>query len=413
MAGGLKWEKKLAGQVEKNFNEQVAFLGKLIRERSANPYPPDESTAKLPIEKNVAELIYQRLVKIGLRPQRLGVTVARPNVVCFWGTKRVRKSLVLNGHMDTVAPAEGVDWLPYSGAVKNGRLYGLGALDMKGPLSAYIYAVKALKEAGVELEGQLVLQFVVDEEPGACSKWGTEYLLGKGIKGKAAIIAEPAGDGDKIGIGHRGGYRFKLVTKGEAIHTGVRAWEKKDRGRNAILDMAKVIERLANLEIPFKPARAFPGRQPVFTFPTKISGGRGINVVPDRCLAYGDVRLMPGNSDKQVRLWIQEKLVGLGVDYEIEDLLFVPSVEIEPKEEIVTVVAKEVEAVMRVKPRLEGIGPWNDTWMFIKRDIPTICQVPLVGGEAHGGEEWVELKSLRQLTEVLARVIRGYLGVRR
>ena len=176
--------------------------------------------------------------------------------------------------------------------------------------------------------------------------------------------------------------------------------------------MAKAISALLSLEIPFKPARAFPGRIPVFTFPTKISGGTSINMVPDRCVAYGDVRLMPGNSDAQVKLWIREKLGALGIDYEIEDLLFVPSVEIDPKEEIVEVIQREVEAVMDLKPRLEGIGPWNDAWMLAKRDIPTVCQMPLLGGGAHGADEWVDLKSLRQLTEVLARVAVGYLGVR-
>ncbi|MBI4035155.1 MAG: M20 family metallopeptidase [Candidatus Chisholmbacteria bacterium] len=412
MAGGSfqSWGRRIARVVEKNFEEQVAFLGKLVRARSSNPASPDESSAKTPIEKEVAELIYQKLVKVGLKPVRIGVSNSRQNVVGYFGDQK-RKSLILNGHMDTVPPVEDYSLSPFSGTVRRDRLYGVGALDMKGSLSAYVYAVKALKDIGVSLSGRVILEFVVDEESGACSKWGTSYLLGRGITAKAAIIAEPSGDGDKIGIGHRGGYRFKLKTKGEGIHTGVKAWERKEAGRNAIVDMALVVEKLANLEIPFKPARAFPGRMPVLTFPTKISGGVSINMVPDRCVAYGDVRLMPGNSDTQVRLWIQEKLGGLGIDYEIEDLLFVPSMEIDPKEEIVSKMAVQVEAVAKIKPRLEGIGPWNDAWMLIKRDIPTVCQVPLIGGGAHGADEWVDLKSLRQLTEVLARVMVDYLGV--
>jgi acetylornithine deacetylase len=397
--------------IARNFAEQTNFLGTLVRARSNNPYTPEESTSKLGVEKQVGELIYQRLAKWGLKPQKLGASQARPNIVVAWGGSRARKSLLLNGHMDTVQPVERAGLVAWSGSVRGGKLYGVGALDMKGPISAYMYALKALRDIGVKIEGRLTLALVVDEEPGAVSRWGTAYVLNKGVRAKAAVIAEPAADGDKIGIGHRGGYRFKLITRGEGVHTGVRAWEKQEKGKNAIRDMARVIEALQKMEIPFKPARAFPGRQPVFTFPTKISGGTAINIVPETCTAYGDVRLMPGNSDTQVKLWMGEKLAHLGVDYEIEDLLFVPSVEIDSKEEIVQVLAEEVSGVMKVKPRLEGIGPWNDAWMLIKKDIPTVCQLPLRGGGAHGAEEWVDLASLRQLTEVLARTIVRVLGM--
>lgn len=408
---GQGWEKRIERQVERSFDEQVGFLKKLVQEESANPYTPDGSLAKVEVEKEVAELIYSKLQKLGLKPQRLGTNSWRPNIVCSLGEKRSRTSLILNGHMDTVVPAEGYVGSPYSGTVRGGRLYGLGALDMKGPLSAYVYAAKAIGDLGIKLAGRVVLEFVVDEEAGAVSRWGTAYLLAKGLKAKAAIIAEPAGDADKIGIGHRGGYRFKLKTSGESVHTGGGAWERKERGRNAIEEMAKAIVALKDLEIPFKPARAFPGRMPVLTFPTKIFGGKAINMVPEECVAYGDVRLMPGNSDKQVKLLIEEKLKSLGIDYEIEDLLFVPSVETDSREEIVELVDRQVIEVMKVKPRREGIGPWNDAWMLIQKDIPTVCQVPLRGGGAHEANEWVELKSLRQLTEVLVRVMVEYVGM--
>ena len=120
---------------------------------------------------------------------------------------------------------------------------------------------------------------------------------------------------------------------------------------------------------------------------------------------------MKGNSDAQVELWIREKLTKLGIDYRLDDLLFVPSVEIDPHEEIVEALKEEISGVMKIEPRLEGIGPWNDAWMLIKKDIPTVCQLPLVGGGAHSSEEWVDLNSLQQLTEVLVRTAVNYLGV--
>lgn len=404
--------RRLTQAVKKNFVEQTAFLASLVRARSANAFTPEESKAGEPIEKEVAELIAKRLREIGLRPRLLGVSQARPNVVCSLGPRRFRKSLMFNGHMDTTVPSQDYTLAPFSGSVRGNKLYGVGAYDMKGSLSAYVYALKALIDAGVELDGRLVMTFVVDEEPGANSSFGTAHILSKGIRTKVAIVGEP-GTG-KIAVGHRGGYRFKLTTFGEAIHTGVSAWEKKEQGRNAIVDMGRVISSLQDIEIPFKSARAFPGREPVFTFPVKIEGGAAMNMVPERCVAYGEVRLLPGNSDKQVQLLIKEKLRHLAdIKYEIENLLFVPSVEIDQKEEIVELLSDTARKVLGRRPAIEGAGPWNDAWMLIKRDIPTISGFGPDGEGAHGPDEWVDLKSVKAVTEIYAKVALQYLGVRK
>lgn len=402
---------RISRAVLKSFSEQTSFASALVRENSENKFTPDHSSPKVPIELGVANLIHEKLKSFGLMPRRIGVSKKRPNVVCYWGPRRFRKSLIFNGHMDTAPVGEGYTLDPHSGVVREGRLYGVGAADMKGTLSAYVYAVKALMDVGVRLDGKLILEFTVDEEPGGCSEFGTAYLLKQGIRTRAAIIGEPGTD--KISIGNRGGYRFKLTVFGEAIHTGRRAWERKEAGRNAILDMARVIVALETLEIPFKSARAFQGRSPVLTFPTKISGGVLINSVPDKCVAYGDVRLMPGNSDKQVKIWIREKLTSIpGLRYELEDLLFVPAVEIDRKEEIVELLAKHTKEVLGTVPKIEGSGPWNDSWMLVTHDIPTVSGFGPDGEGYHGVNEWVDLDSLRKVTEIYARVVVDYLGVR-
>lgn len=405
-------EKKLASAIARsissNFDDQVKFLSSLVKAKSPNPYTPKNSPVDEPIEKEVAELIYSKLKDIGCSPRRRGASKQRYNVVCEWGNKRGRKSLMLNGHMDTIPPDEKVVLNPYSGSIRGQKMYGLGVLDMKGTLSAYVFALKALIDAGAKIDGRLWLAFVVDQESGACSKYGSQHLLDIGVYPKACIIGEPGTQA--IGIGHRGGYRFKLTVKGEGVHTGVGAWEKGEKGRNAVVDMAKAIEALQSIEIPFKAAKAFAGRNPVFTFPTKITGGNAINVVPEYCEAWGDVRLMPGNSDKQVKFLIVEKLQKLGINFEIEDVLYAPSVEIDPREEIVEVLQSVAENVLGKKPKVRGVGPWNDAWMFVKRDIPTICGFGPDGGGEHGSDEWIDLKSLKKVTQVYASTIMKFLS---
>jgi acetylornithine deacetylase/succinyl-diaminopimelate desuccinylase-like protein len=397
----------IARAVSSNFDEQVSFLSQLIKAKSPNPYSPQDVRDNDPIEKEVAHLIYTKLKDDGFDPHYMGLAPARQNVVVEWGDKRARNSLMLNGHMDTIPP-EGNDLIsPYSGSVRNGRIYGLGSLDMKATLAAYIYAAKALKQANVKLKGKLILAFVVDEETGACSPYGTQYLLEKGLVPKACLIGEHGTH--YVRTGQRGGYRFKLTVKGESTHTGISAWEKKQAGHNAIVDMAKAIDALQGLEIPYKPSRTFLGRKPVFTFPTRIMGGSAINVVPDECIAYGDVRLLPGNSDSQVKLLIVERLQKLGIRYEISDLMFIPAVEIDVREPIVEIVQKEAAHVLGYKPETRGAGPGTDGWMLVKRDIPTIFGFGPEGQGEHGKGEWVDLSSLKQVTEIYARTIAQFL----
>jgi acetylornithine deacetylase/succinyl-diaminopimelate desuccinylase-like protein len=200
------------------------------------------------------------------------------------------------------------------------------------------------------------------------------------------------------------------VTRGEAVHTGVSAWEKGEAGHNAVVDMAKIIEALQGLEIPFKPARMFDGRKPMFTFPTKISGGVGLNVVPESCEAYGDVRLLPGNSDAQVKILMVERLQKLGVPYEIHDLMFVPAVKIDMHDPLVLTLQKTIKSVLGYLPEARVSGPGTDGWMLVKRDIPTIMGFGPDGGGEHGKGEWVDLESLQKVTEVYARFIVDYLG---
>lgn len=398
----------IAWAVKASFDEEIAFLSALVKSKSANPHTPQDSPLHVSVEGEVPTLIFEKLKEMGLSPRYLGASKERPNIVCEWGEKRGRMSLMLNGHMDTIPP-EGRDVIsPFSGAVRNGRVYGLGSLDMKASLAAYVFAVKALKAAGVKLKGKLTLAFVVDEETGACSPYGTQYLLDQGCVPKACFIGEHGSS--YVRTAQRGGYRFKIITKGEAVHTGVSAWERGESGHNAVVDMAKIVEALQGLEIPYKQSKMFEGRKPMFTFPTKISGGVAMNVVPAACEAYGDVRLLPGNSDAQVKILMIERLQKLDVPYEIQDLIYVPAVEIDSHDPLVISLQKAAKAVLGYVPEARVSGPATDGWMMVKRDIPTVMGFGPDGGGEHGRGEWVDLESLQKVTEVYARFIVDYLG---
>ncbi|QBD74924.1 M20 family peptidase [Ktedonosporobacter rubrisoli] len=395
--------------IDEHFESEVTFLQQLIHARSANIYTAETSPVDIPLEAEVADAISQKMHSFGWQPRLLGLSKQRPNVLYIRPGKVEGKTLILNTHMDTVPASKGYMHDPWDAQIENGKLYGLGAADAKAQIAAFIYALRALDLAGIELAGTLKLAFVVDEETGANSPYGTRYLLEQGLlDGDAALIGEP-GD-SKIALGHRGIFRFHIRIRGEAVHTGLKEWEEGTRGSNAILDMSCLIQALSACTFPHRPSPAFPGRKNVLTFPTLITGGRGINIVPETCDAYGDIRLLPGLAAEEIRATIEQCLAPLEIPYELQEIVFVPAVETPHNADIVKTLARSVDEISGTSPRLEGAGPACDGWMFSMRGIETICGYGVRCGGVHGADEWADLDSLRRVTEIYALTILRYLG---
>lgn len=404
-------QKHISAAVGEQFDQQVAFLQRMVRTKSTNRFTPDLSPPDVSVEEEIAAVILDELRWLGFQASLSGVSPERPNVVCHLaGTDPVSKTLILTTHMDTVEPSSDYTRDPFDGAIERGHLHGVGAADAKAQIAAFVYAVLALRRAEVKLKGHLKLAFVVDEESGACSPYGTCYLLEQGLlQGNAALIGEP---GDrKIATGHRGVYRFRVQTRGEAVHTGLKEWEEGTRGHNAILDMAHLAVALSQCSLPSSPSPAFPGRKPVLTFPTLIRGGNAVNMVPGQCEAYGEVRLLPGGSEDEIKRRLLRCLEPHSpISYHLETVAFVPAVEIAQQAEIVQCLSSAVETVTGQHVRREGGGPACDGWMFITRGIPAVCGYGVACGGVHGADEWVDVASLRSVTEVYAQAIVEYLG---
>lgn len=388
---------KIIKEIEKSKNEQIRFLQRLVQTRSVNTSmdDPTKSSPYNPIELEVGELIFNKLKEIGLSPKYEGISPSRPNVVCEFG--KGKKTLIFNGHMDTVPPAKGYNFNPFLGFIQKGKLYGAGALDMKSALCCYIYTAKALLKFKDELKGKISLQFVIDEEPMAASHFGTRYLLEKGYKGDAAIVGEPGAK--KITIGNRGGYRFKLEVFGDAVHTGSREWEQEREGLNAILEMTKAINALQDFKFPPKGHPIFPGRKNILTFPTLVKGGKAINIVPDSCIAFGDTRILPGVTKEYIEKEIKKKLDSARIKYRLTQIVYVPPAFIKPTESIVKIIKNNTKRILKREPIAEGSGPWSDMWMFIEKGIPTVnfgCD----GEGIHDKNEHVEIKSVIDLTKI-------------
>ena len=215
-----------------------------------------------------------------------------PNIVGVRKGSGGGRSLILNGHVDVVPPGNREDWNedPYSGKVKDGRVYGRGATDMKGGNTSMLLALKCLKELGINLKGDLIFESVVEEESGGT---GTLSTIQRGYRADAALIPEPTKM--KVFPKQQGSMWFRLTITGRAAHGGTRY-----EGISALEKSVTIIQAIQNLE----KARNKRIKDPLYNnipIPVpinigKIFGGDWPSSVPDLVTIEGRMGVIPGES---------------------------------------------------------------------------------------------------------------------
>jgi len=289
-----------AGEV---LDEAVAFLQGLIRIPTVNPpgsaYPEcahyiGEHLRGLGYAIEYIELTSAEVAELA----PYGAGLPRTNVIGRLAGPAVRPVLHFNGHMDVVPV--GPDWStdPFGGIVRDRRIYGRGASDMKGGIAAQIYAVEAIRRAGLQLQGTVEQSGVVDEESTGNRNAGMGLLVERGYiapdRTDYVVITEPL-NVDNICLGHRGAIWGEITIFGRQSHGST-----PERGVNAVEYMSRFIaaatqelqprlkQRVSS--IPVVPASASAAS---LSFNT-VRGGTNVNSVPDSCTVTFDRRLVTG-----------------------------------------------------------------------------------------------------------------------
>lgn len=209
-------------------------------------------------------------------------------------------AILLTGHLDTVSPGDEGAWSvpPFSGEVREGRLYGRGAVDMKGAIAAQ---VAGAAQALAELRGTLLFAYVTHEETAEGLVLGR--VLDRLPRPDLVVLGEPTDL--RLGIGHRGRAVLRVEARGRTAHASM-----PELGDNAIQRLAIVLPKLLSLPLPRDPML---GKATVT--PVSISSSPGGPVVPDRCTVLLDRRLVRGERlDSVLSLY---KELDLGVRVEI------------------------------------------------------------------------------------------------
>ena len=216
----------------------IETLQRLVQIDSTNPTLAAANAG----EGEIAAVLVELIEELGMEAALHEIAPGRPNVVGIFKGSGGGRSLMLNGHTDTV----GVEGMaePFSGAIRNGKLYGRGAQDMKGSLAAMLGAAKAIRDAQIELSGDLILAFVIDEET---FSEGTADLVKQYVT-DAAIVTEPTDL--TLTRAHRGFIWFEVETFGRAAH-GSRYAE----GIDANMRMGRFLAQLDQLSESCAPDR--------------------------------------------------------------------------------------------------------------------------------------------------------------
>ncbi len=377
-----------------------------------SPNPPGDTHA---VAAAAAELIHALVPFAEVSLYRTSETIG--NLIAVVRGTRPGRRLVLSGHLDTYPLGDASGWTaaPFAGEVRDDRLYGRGAADMKGGIAASIVALAALATRADAWRGEAVLALAGDEE--SMGTLGTQWLLENvpAARGDAAIIGD-AGSPMVLRFGEKGFLWVRLTASGKPahgahVHLGVNAL---DRLRAALDDVAAlralpvtpppgVAEAIAAAK-PVSEKLGGAGEAAVLGSVTvnlgRIEGGSSPNLVPATAEAALDIRLPAGLSVAEAEAALQAALARhAGVTFEV--LRRCEPTVTDPGAEIVRTVRTAAEQVLGRMPAVNMRVGGSDARLFRRAGIPTVVYGPTPFNMG-GVDEYVLLDELEVVAQVHA-----------
>lgn len=350
-------------------------------------------------EGEIARRIAAECVSAGLIVDVVEVEPGRPNVVGVLEGRAPGRALMFCGHTDTVGVV-GME-SPFHPAHRDGRLYGRGAQDMKGGLAAMLGAARVIAESGGLAQGALIIAAVVDEEH---ASRGAEALVER-WRANAAVVTEPT-DLD-VAIAHKGFQWVEIETRGRAAH-GSRPAD----GRDAILRMGRVLQRLEDIDRQHQTQRAHTLLGTPSLHASMIDGGTEWSSYPDRCRLKVERRTVPGEADD---IALQEARGVLDYlrreDWEFDGdahaVFGRGAYEIDPADPLPAMLIGAASSV-GCQPRRVGMTFWSDAAILGAAGIPSVLFGP--GGEGlHSPGEYVRVEDVRRCRDALVGLGREFL----
>lgn len=363
-------------------DELTEFLGTLVRNESPTDVPDSQ--------RAVQRILSDALRDLGFTVRHIpgtstgGHLYARPS-------RRARGGPVqlLVGHSDTVWPVGTLGTMPLR--VEDDRLYGPGSFDMKGGLSQAVFALRALRDLGLEPSVTPVVFVNSDEEVGSPESRRWVVRLAR-VSCRAFVLEPSLGVAGKIKTARKGVARFTVTVKGKAAHAGL----DPGAGASAILELSHVIQRLHELNDPEGGTTVNVG---------VVDGGSRPNVVAARGRAEVDVRVLTPEDGRRIADAIRSlESRTAGVSLEVEGGMAMPPLEHTPRNRRLWTTVREAgrEMGLELEETTAGGGSDGNT---TSRFTATVDGLGPVGDGAHAAHEHVELDALVRRCALLARLL--------
>lgn len=368
-------------------DDPVELLKQLVAINSVNPDLVPGGAGEAAIGEFCANWFAAR----GFEVHRLESRPGRPSIVGIARGSGGGRSLMFNGHYDTVSLAtydgDGLDVVQ-----RDGKIFGRGSFDMKGGVAAMMVAAARAKENG--LRGDILVACVADEE---YASFGTEEVV-RAFKADAAIVTEPSHL--ELTVAHRGFAWFDVVVDGRAAHGS-----RPDLGIDAI---AKAGKFLVALEEYDKRLRAEPRHALLKSgsvHASLISGGDEVSSYPASCRISLERRTIPGESSASVAAELQAIIDTIAAgDADFHATLTAglerPPFEVAESEPIVQQLDAAATRHRGPSPVRRGEPFWTDCAILQSAGIPCVM-FGADGGGAHAAQEWTTIESVNQLADIL------------
>jgi acetylornithine deacetylase len=376
-------------------DELEKLLSDLVSINSINP----DLVPGSPGEAEIARYIADWLKLNDLEVELVESVSGRPNIVGIARGTGDGKTLLLNGHMDTV----GIAGMPeaHQPRTKEGRLYGRGSYDMKGGVAACMLAIAEARRQ--HLRGDVIFTGVIDEEYASV---GTMDLA-KRFHADGAIVAEFTEL--QLILAHRGFVWLEIETIGKAAHGS-----RPDLGVDAIVKMGKVLNEIENLDRTLRANPTHPLLGSGSLHASLINGGQELSSYPERCVLSVERRTLPGEMPEAV----EAELLEIAQNLQRSDPSFQTVVrrgidrsplETSEEAEIVKAIQAASVNVLNRPSQIAGVQFWTDAAVLSAAGIPSVLFGP-AGSGAHAVEEWVDLSSVKACAEIYQGAAMNFCG---